>query len=865
MLPLKHNQDKPVQLRRNTRTSRMMNKRNKAVPRTIAFLFTGQGAQYVEMGRRLYETQPTFRATLERCAEILRPLLGESLLSVLYPDRETGGQENKKTGRQEVWIDPESKIQNLKSKIHETTYTQPALFALEYALAQLWVEWGVKPDAVLGHSVGEYVAACVAGVFSLEDGLRLIAARGRLMGALPAGGVMVAVQASEAAVAAINGPENVVLSGERTAVAAVVGELQTQGIKATALEVSHAFHSPLMEPMLADFAAIARQVTFATPQIPLVSNLTGQQVGEEITSADYWVQQVRQPVRFADGMATLQALGINTYLEIGPKPVLLGMGRLCVQQSKIQNLKSEILWLPSLRAGQADWDVLLESVGQLYLHGLTIDWQGFERDYAPARRRVALPTYPFERQRYWVEPQPYRSDQDLSGFGNLTGLSALHGRLTPLFLRQVEQTGLPQRAALSAELAALSRAYVVAALTNLGLDWRSGQRWRSEQLARQLGVVPRHQRLLVRMLALLGEADLVRREGEEWVIVQAPPPLTPQALLATFPAQVADAELALLTTCGEKLAAVLCGQEDPLMALFPSGDSSLVARFYQETREARVMNDLVAQAVQQIVNAHTGKEALRILEIGAGTGGTTRFVLPHLPAHQCEYTFTDVGRSFLKRAQESFRDYAFIHYHSLDIERAPADQGFPLQHYDVVIAANVLHATADLRQTVRHARQLLKPGGWLLLRETTRPTGLLDLTFGLTEGWWRFADHALRPDHALLSPMQWRDLLRNCHFAAVAWLPDETTNVTAVDESFLMAQADESAPSLLTVAPSAGATVNTNGHPPRASATAAGQHDSTSGGDATADAATEAIIRQQLALMQQQLMTWHLYAMDTHA
>jgi SAM-dependent methyltransferase len=213
------------------------------------------------------------------------------------------------------------------------------------------------------------------------------------------------------------------------------------------------------------------------------------------------------------------------------------------------------------------------------------------------------------------------------------------------------------------------------------------------------------------MLALLGEADLVRREGEEWVIVQAPPPLTPQALLATFPAQVADAELALLTTCGEKLAAVLCGQEDPLMALFPSGDSSLVARFYQETREARVMNDLVAQAVQQIVNAHTGKEALRILEIGAGTGGTTRFVLPHLPAHQCEYTFTDVGRSFLKRAQESFRDYAFIHYPSLDIERAPADQGFPLQHYDVVIAANVLHATADLRQTVRHARQLLKPGG----------------------------------------------------------------------------------------------------------------------------------------------------------
>ena len=697
----------------------------------VAFLFSGQGAQHAGMGRTLYDAEPAFRDAFDRCDAEFQRIKGESLCDVVF---DANGAE----------------------RIDDTTYTQPSLFAFEYALASLWLSWGVKPDCVIGHSLGEYVAACIAGVFSAEDGMRLVVERSRLMGGLTTQGAMAAVFADEGRVrdvlassntkvciAAINGPANTVISGAAEEIDDVLEVFAAQDVSSSRLTVSLAFHSEHLEPMLDSFEAAADGVAYAAPRVPVISNLTGQPMTEASDfSKSYWRRQTRDAVRFQDGVRQAADLA-DVLLEIGPHTTLAAMAGAALSEAPR-------VCAASLHRERDDWDQLLETLAKLWAAGVEVDWDQYHASHS--RIRVGLPTYPFAQERYWFA----ETDSPAERWERVIAAGSSEAEAFEL-----DVAAYAEKWALLDRMTAI---YTREALAAMGAFAAADGGSTVDDVMQRCGVEPAHRKLMRRWLDALAADGLLAKDGASFV---------PEAPFAGPTRDELDgirreADELLHDVAGVRayldrsrsiLVSVLRGEVSPVESLFPAGSFDIADAIYRDWDISRYFNRIVSAAVAAAI-APTGKP--RLLEIGAGTGGTTAMLLDDLSDAIDEYWFTDVSDLFLGVAAERF-GHSCMRYALLDIEADPMEQGFNAGGFDIVVASNVLHTATNLDAALDGVRKLLAPGGVLILFESTDEPRWCDATFGLLSGWQRY-DRGDEKATPLLSVSEWQVALSESGF-----------------------------------------------------------------------------------------------------
>jgi acyl transferase domain-containing protein/thioesterase domain-containing protein/SAM-dependent methyltransferase/acyl carrier protein len=726
----------------------------------VVFVFPGQGAQWLHMGRRLLDQQPIFRASLERTEAALRAHVDWSLLEELTSDA--------------------------PSRLECVDVIQPVLFAIQVALAELWRSWGVEPDAVVGQSMGEVAAAHVAGALSLEDAATIICLRSRLMRSVSGRGGMAAVELSleqarsslagyedRLEVAVSNSPTSSVLSGDSGALAEVVATLEANNVLVRPVKVDVAAHSPHMTPLREELLQILRDIRPAAPSIPLYSTVTGEMAGS--LDAAYWVRNLRDPVLFSAAVQRLVHDGHRHFLEISPHPILLGS----IQQGLDHAGKAGVV-LASMRREEDEQSVLLRSLGELYCRGRAPAWDSLYE----SGRCVRLPySYPWQRERFWLEgmalPAPQPEPDRAATWEAVVLAGKDQARQGPLDL------GLDT---FGPRLQALDRAAAAAmidALRVLGAFSRPDESQSIDSLLERFRIVPVYRSLVGRWLRHLARLGSLRQKGERYVgsLTDETADWAPsREAWASAPQLVA-----YLERCAGRLPRILRGEENPLETLFPGGSSETADFLYRDWAVARYFNAVAAAVLRPLLEALPKGRALRILEVGAGTGGLTGAILPRLPQERAHYHFTDVSEFFFRRAEERFGAYPLVEYRSLDIERTPKEQGFASHSYDLVIASNVLHATRDLGAALEHVNSLLAPGGSLLLYETTTHPLWFDISVGLIEGWQRFDDD-LRKDNPLLSAGDWAAALGAHGFGPIAAFPEPGSQAAVLGQHVLVAR-----------------------------------------------------------------------------
>ena len=1062
----------------------------------ITFVYSGQGGQWWRMGRDLLQREPIFRAAVEEIDAALSKYAKWSL-------------------REEFLRDEQD------SNIHRTDIAQPAIFALQVGLTRLWKSWGILPQQVIGHSVGEVAAALAAGVLNLEDAVKVIFHRSRLQHQTAGNGEMAAVGLSEEKaraivanagatleVAAVNSPSLVTLAGDAATLGSVLGTLESEGVFVRRLPIDYAFHTYQMDIIHGELLASLADIRPVSGKIPIISTVTGAEIDGSRMGAEYWWSNVRQPVRFAQGIESCVKAGAQAFVEVGPHASMESSIRECVAKSG-----STAVIVNSLRRETDESVELLQNLARLHLAGVNINWANVNQSDG---QFVRLPSYPWNWKSHWLqsteskndlldpevtallgvqvlaamptwesEPDPRRFEylQDHRIWNNVIfpaaafadialalvrhlhpdgthvvedlkiekalflstdGIQLLHtvynesessftifssdedrikwerhasGHITKMpaaetqamsiealqsqlpdsidreevyrnfseagfqfggrfqnihkLWRGAEQslaeivapdsitaslasscfhpalldacfqattgllpagsTGLPADIFLPASVQRIqmycpqiprhfyARAInarwqddsITADIFVYGVEgepiaeilgfraekfaqrraagdipvgiyqykWRPGHLWGArggdaanlaqphdiaaaarervpevsakyetdrlvheylplservvclyiENAYRKLkwapsdefgldeavagfGAVERYRGLIKVQLdaiarytgAVTALADERWRVNRSWTDEDAGEAL--DKLRKAFPSS--EAESILLAAAGPHFADILCGIVDPLNVLFPGGSSELVEPFYSRSAAGRAYNDLVQTAVTAALKAVPERRAIRILEVGGGTGSLTRGILPILPSHKTEYTFTDLSPAFFAAARQHFSKFPFVKYQSFDIERSPKGQDIRAAGYDIIVASDVIHATRSLADTLDNLKECLAPGGILLFLELSRSLALIENTFGLLEGWWKFSD--FRTYSPILSPDGWRQVLLKQGFEDVQSFVNITGNESDAVQAVHVARAPETLPAAEQIISSIGGLLGKN-------------------------------------------------------
>ena len=724
-------------------------------PGKTVWLFSGQGCQWAGMGSDMAAQSPAFAAMLDRCADACDRLLDAPLREVMYGSR--------------------------TDLLARMDHAQPAIVAFEVAAAAHWHALGLKPDMVLGHSVGEYAAVVVAGACDIEDVLPLVHRRGQLMQQCPAG-AMLAVFTDETTliglidghpveIAAFNGPRHFVVSGTEDAIARIVRRLDDVGIRHNRLAVTGAAHSALLDPILNLFQQAASKLAVRPLAVPLISGVSGRFADPSTLAArDYWVRHLRAPVRYADAMATAQGSGARLFLELGPDAPLTGMGQ--------RDAPVDTHWIATARRHQPAAETLHQAALAFYVAGAALP---FDTLLPVGGQKVRLPLYPFARTRFWRVAGPHTTPANaIVDPAIKEGRRVAVAGLAGLDLKRLER--------LYACVTDLHAVYVDRLVRQcVGDAFEEGVD--ALDILRRGRLLPRHRQLLRRLLDNGVEDGFLSVSEGRYTPARAIPHHRLDTLLAELRdcCEGLDAIPDTVARAGDALYAMMAGKVEPVAIIFPDGDSSGVETLYQDFSFGRYFNDIAGGVVAGMIRARPdSRQPFRVLEVGGGTGGTTATLLPVLAGQRnVRYDFTDISPLFTRRAEDKFAHFDFLDYRPLDLDEPIAAQGFAPASYDLIVAANVIHATPDIGRTLGHLRPLLKPGGRLLMREITRPMRLFDFVFGPLMP--PILDEQARGGGLFPSPATWERCCIDAGFARLDRLPDDDSVAAGISEHILLA------------------------------------------------------------------------------